>query len=409
MARKKKRKKKPYVAAKLDRKSLHIELKRKMRDFAKAANIVEAFKLIPTQEIDISLMLGMRPVAVLPKDGEEIPSYVLKILKRTVYVCLKNTYLYFGSEAHKVSLYDYFLVGEPLCYLLRTKGYSFKNQDKAAKAAQHFLDTTDNGKVPADKAIDLGFFISKQFHSPTFGYVLFSFGFDNPQSTFQSHRECFYITMIPAQSQKITINGHSRSVYRLGYPIGDKEVKWAYTLPDKLGIESAFVDLKIDIYIQKHALNRLHERLDCIEKYVALALLMNNVMTFDTTKNEHGQAFIQFKIKDMMVGYLPFQYIDGIVVITTFLLITNNGTPEGEKLHNTIGVDKLDKQYLGIDKLSTFIYSDLKDNEHTVDLFSQADCGHLFELPEEVFTKDHKEEALASEFCKYVELEEVVV
>ena len=49
--------------------------------------------------------------------------------------------------------------------------------------------------------------------------------------------------------------------------------------------------------------------------------------------------------------------IEGKIVIRTFLFVTNNGTPEGKKLAQITGLQKLDKKYLALDKLSTFMTS----------------------------------------------------
>jgi hypothetical protein len=78
-----------------------------------------------------------------------------------------------------------------------------------------------------------------------------------------------------------------------------------------------------------------------------------------------------------------------MLVIRTFLFITNNGTPEGKKLHELVGLQKQDKKYLALDKVSTFINHDLRTNETMRRLFIEAGCGDLLELTEDnIFDKE---------------------
>ena len=67
-------------------------------------------------------------------------------------------------------------------------------------------------------------------------------------------------------------------------------------------------------------------------------------------------------------------------MIQTFLFITNNGTPEGDKLNELMGLNKADKIYWEIDKLSTFMETNFEKNDSLKQLFLQAGCKSLFDL-----------------------------
>ena len=67
------------------------------------------------------------------------------------------------------------------------------------------------------------------------------------------------------------------------------------------------------------------------------------------------------------------------MVIRTFLFITFSGTPEGLKLSQITGLNMFDKKYLSIDKLSTFMKADIRENPVLADLFTRAGCGDLFQ------------------------------
>lgn len=98
------------------------------------------------------------------------------------------------------------------------------------------------------------------------------------------------------------------------------------------------------------------------------------------------------------LGYLKADVIGDKLVIRTFLFITNNGTPEGKKLQELFGLQKADKKYLGIDKLSTFILSDIKENEQLKKLFCEAGCGALFKLDKTLLDNPEEKEIACAKF-----------
>ena len=97
-------------------------------------------------------------------------------------------------------------------------------------------------------------------------------------------------------------------------------------------------------------------------------------------KKPDNNFLIEYKYNGKKAGYLLAGIYGDKVVIRTFLFLTNNGTPEGKKLQKLAGIQKQDKQYLLLDKLSTFMNPDLRKNETIRRLFFDAGCGDLFEL-----------------------------
>jgi hypothetical protein len=79
------------------------------------------------------------------------------------------------------------------------------------------------------------------------------------------------------------------------------------------------------------------------------------------------------------VGYLLTTLHDNKLVIRSFLFLTNDGTPEGRKLHQLTRLEKYDKKYLGIDKLSTFTAYRIDEDEELSAIFREAGCGPLLD------------------------------
>jgi hypothetical protein len=175
-----------------------------------------------------------------------------------------------------------------------------------------------------------------------------------------------------------------------------------------IGIKNSDPDKEVKIYIQKHALRRLEERIDCLTIDEIHASIFTSFFNPEVVKATKNRILIAFSILNSKVGYLSAEYIDDALLIHTFLFITNNGTPEGQKLTELTGLGKLDKKYLIIDKLSSFINSDIGENEKLRNIFEKAGCSCLFNI-EETITKistKHADHSITELILKYLKTED---
>jgi hypothetical protein len=347
--------------------------------------------------------MGMKPVAILPAKGTDIPPKFLKTIKKITYFYLKNERFRFYENGPVVSLYDYFWVGEPLRFLLRNLDESCRNKDKILEGFKTFIKYVDSDKEPGIRSVQLARILTLLLSSSHIGFFLFRFSFYTSNGYPKNIHDCYYVELIHGEMLHVKLDNHNRPAYRIGHP-GKDNVEWSFTHPSKIGIKSTLDDLKIDIYIQKHALNRLHERLDCLEWFIIHLCLVESLDNVEVVKNKQGKNLIAFKAGGKKAGYLVYEYVEGVVVITTFLLLTNNGTPEGDKLQQVLGIQKLDKQYLKLDRLSTFINSDLKEDESLLKVFQEAGCADLFELPDRIIRTKKEKEEIAGTLNNYLNL-----
>jgi hypothetical protein len=201
----------------------------------------------------------------------------------------------------------------------------------------------------------------------------------------KKHRIDFTITVHGTIPEKIhvSVQDEKRTAVRLGY-INQSVVKWVSINPEKLGMRSLGDDHLIDVYVQEHALNRLVERNDCVYvQYIWMALALS-VLKCKFHKDEyHGNYMIEYAVYEQKTGYLVAEFVDAKLIIRTFLLLTNDGTPEGRKLHANTGLSKADKEYLRLDKLSTFLSPDIHASENIKKIFTEAGCQSLFKLKAE--------------------------
>lgn len=185
------------------------------------------------------------------------------------------------------------------------------------------------------------------------------------------------------KKQTMIIDGHPRPVYPVCHAFdndGPKEISipaWRIRLSKETN--QPHDASNIPVYFQNHLLHRLDERLDCIPRYMSQYWFYSSL---------EKPKFIYFKGKRLVeyvagekikLGYIVLEFHKDRLLAKTFLLLTNSGTPEGEKLKEISGMKKCDLQYWAIDKMSTFQTSDLKDHPKTKLLFEHAGCGNLFE------------------------------
>jgi hypothetical protein len=189
-------------------------------------------------------------------------------------------------------------------------------------------------------------------------------------------------------------NGEVRLAVRLTIviPLG---IEWPEVFsinlpPSDFGKKGVNAQKELPVYITAHALNRIEERLGCASQGFTQFEIFRNLFEcrnkLRTIKPALGKLLVEYQLYDKKVGYLVISIPKNVILIHTFLLITSNSTPEGALLRKQLGFGKLDKAYLGIDKLQTFVHSDIFQYEDTRQLFINAGCESLIELSERLKT-----------------------
>lgn len=202
--------------------------------------------------------------------------------------------------------------------------------------------------------------------------------------------ETLYLHGFQHHKRKISIGKETRLAYRLGWCLANRGIDWSQVTGAQFGYHNALSELPVHVYVQAHALQRLKERLDMINAsylhfYLYLALENPRV-----ARTKSGQQLIEFYYNSKKLGYLAFDLIGTNLIIRTFLFLTMDGTPEGEALQDMLGICAEDKKYLAIDRLSTFIISDIKSNPEVKQHFINAGCGQLFEWKDIDYSMFHE-------------------
>jgi hypothetical protein len=181
--------------------------------------------------------------------------------------------------------------------------------------------------------------------------------------------------------------------------------------PSHIGVRGPGMDRVRSVYISEHALNRLDERIGCVSSGYMQMFLCYSVLKGTVRKMSDERMLLGFEVFDLKIGYLVLSIQTNSILIHTFLFLTANGTPEGKKLRDQLGLQKADHQYLGIDKLSTFIHSDILQHEDVCEWFRNAGCESLLKVCErlkndDLWQQDGEQIRLAERMKNYLKTDE---
>jgi len=187
------------------------------------------------------------------------------------------------------------------------------------------------------------------------------------------------IRLLKSKATSIKLDGTKREIIPLQWRNYHGKVTPIHINPVSVGL--SLTKEPLPVYIQRHALRRLSERIGVISGLLHQALI--DCFKKDEKINflpQGSTSLVQFNIYDQKLGYLVCMVHEDMIIIRTFLFITNDGTPEGKKLSELTRVQLLDKQYLGIDTLAGFIKFRVADDPILNELFKEADCESLLDL-----------------------------
>lgn len=355
----------------------------RLKHFIDLINGEEVSSLIPASILDELYNFRSHPFKIVVSPGSTVPSSVVKDVRETISFQTKSKEITITvwSDKPEVTLEEFFTL--ILTISLNLEKLIKENQPALQSLKRRLIEFNatlqDLVNIASDSLytslLSLGFFhydISKTIYWLKHEFIATPFGPGNIIS----------ISSFKIESSDIIIDDIKRTVIRVGYAFPNYGIDWLSLKPSELKVENSVSDTPLDVYIQTHALQRLAERIDCFP-IGSVHYNMFQSFKFPVVSNDlYGNILMEFRYFNTKAGYFRLDIIDGKIIIRTFLFVTNNGTPEGQKLGSNTGLQKLDKKYLAIDKLSTFMTSDIGKNENVKKIFIDAGCQCLLELYE---------------------------
>ncbi len=223
------------------------------------------------------------------------------------------------------------------------------------------------------------------------------------------NREITFFSSDPVAVVGPGIKDSRRYIYRVGFPIlyeREGEIKWLSAKIPRNPYIHFNPDAEYEVYIQEHAIKRLFERVDGVFSST-VNVYMNLCFMEWKTDWYKGSLLISYDLHQQRVGYFVADLSeDKKIIIRTFYFITYDRTPEGEALSSYAGLQALDKKYLGIDRLSTFLASNLDKDSKFAAICREAGLGHLLNssaLRCSVDFENKKVKSISNEFiAKYL-------
>lgn len=378
---------------------------RRLGTFLMAVTGENVLALLPQSQLNILYTTRSYQVGVEAETGHDVPVNLTEGIKKVVNNWLKTREKPIAKTGKQVNLADYFFFGYGLNICFKN-AINYKNSERIRELLSPEFE--DLGKVFDcfyDEVTDYVFlYLIMQLNNFTGTYYSFKLELI-PLESFRM-KYVIKIKTYPVEKAYLNLNGIHRLVYRIGWTFQENSFEWLKVTPAQLGINSAFGNLPIPVYIQSHALYRLIQRAGCIRSMYLKYSMWVSLNKFEFIRD--GDKYLISFYVGVKIGYFVAIFSGGSLVIRTFLFLTCKGAPEGKRLEKNVGLQMLDTKYLQMDKLSSFMSPGLKNNPELCSIFEKADCMHLLQLSEKlaVFIEKSRENSPLELITEYLKTEE---
>lgn len=361
------------------------EFHRKMKIIIDSCCGKDIYPLIPQKVLDDTYLCRTSNFKCKAATGNKISSKIIKDAKSFLVELIRSQQFIVPPNDLEISLGDYFTIVSTIVTLqTKLKHYQFDRVEEVREALKIIVDDT----ATKDRANVILYNLFRTFavEQSDLRNQLYWYKHDFvfPEHFPAEIESRIEISSVAPKSITVEIDGKSRPAMRLGWAFPFSGPVWVSLKPSLESIVSDFFNNPFDVYIQSHALNRLIERIDCfwigLVQFNMYVSFLNAVITRDSNNN----ILVEYRFFGIKAGYFRLDIIDGVFVVRTFLFVTNSGTPEGQLLEKNTGLQKQDKKYLTIDKLSSFMNSDVDENQDVQQIFKKSGCQCLLDLYEKM-------------------------
>ena len=181
----------------------------------------------------------------------------------------------------------------------------------------------------------------------------------------------------PPDRIDIIHNGARRRAFRCGASFGPLGVKWVDVPASLFGINESG---DFPLYVQSHAIRNLHERVPIGDDGFVHDAMWQSFSSPKVTQNHKGEYLIEYRFFEYKLGYFVAEVVEQSILVTTFLFLTMQGTPEASALYERLRLRRPDIEQLGLDSLGNYLSTDLKKDSELVRIFETCGCGHLLKM-----------------------------
>jgi hypothetical protein len=374
--------------------------KRKLVEVMCAINAQDILLDLPREEFDLLYLIRIHPHKVISEEGFIFPANFTKLIQSTINDYLKNQFFSFNDCEHQFSHEDYFGIVLTLKYWVRTLDKDkYPKKEQYIKAMKPMLDYCVSDQNPELQFI---LFLRVLSENLTFEPLKMVFYLTSELQTCHSPRlyHGFNVTLCAMKPDIKTVkfDGHNRSIF--SYISFAKTANIPTLKAGDITPKCLITQMELPVYYQKHVMQRLTERLDCLTKDHLKLQMDESLAHPQLTPLKDNRALLAFTFLGYKLGYFVVEVADGMAVLRTFLFLTNEGTPEGNRLKNKLGLNKLDNSYVHLDRLSTFLHSNIKDDEQLPQILKDCGCEDLLKIDPNLVNSTKKETFIDASFIK---------
>lgn len=344
-----------------------------------------AYDLLGPNGIEMIYLTRLRPVKLVRDKNKDLTATnkELIVMNKILTEILRHLLVGIGPAKKPVCIYDFMCYTETIYQYWRNVNKEDCLNPEAFKQKLSFFNDFESMRkethLKKDECVQLITWIFTKLGKYTVRVKPEILGEDVAKFSQKDFFNNFVVSFEKPETELFEIDGHKRTIFRICvYRIN--MVNGVIITPKHLGINGILKDFPLKVYIQRHALDRINERIGDDFTSFNYSQIISMILNHQTFPTDDGGYLFPYTYQNVRLGYLKANIFGDRLIFRTFLFLTNNGTPEGNKLAKLMGVQKADKKYLGIDNLKTFINSDIESNETLKRIFCQAGCGELFAL-----------------------------
>ncbi len=365
-------------AAKEQYKKLYVQ---HIREICKASGTEEAFDLIPADGLHLLYLIHGLPLQILPAPGHMIPESELHEARFILNSMLPLQTYTPVPDGNAIPLQLFFSAGFSFFYYLSQEKLDASPITARLRRLMQAQIGFHGGYEQAHQTLN-NVLLVVLTHLTNLQTSLYSVTYrTKPRPKLTPGIAQFLELKKETPPQKhVVLDGKPRPVIRLGFGGCNKGVTYVSVRPKQLGWPDTGTEPALDVYFQSHVLTRLHERLDCINENIYQYGLFSAMHNFHACRDDTGRLLVEYRLLKMKVGYLVVEPHGTMLIIRTFLFLTNSSTPEGKKLRSLYGLQRRDTDYLAIDKLSAFMSEDLYQTKELHPILQVIGCENLSQM-----------------------------
>lgn len=231
---------------------------------------------------------------------------------------------------------------------------------------------------------------------------LISFTLDWQQTPSGRRRAAIIFTLTDPQQIDVCLDGDARPAFRCGGHRGPHApLEWVNWPASVISLDGE--DKEYPVYVQRHALRRIEQRLNELGSAAAHFWMWESLRNPKIISIDGDCCTIEYRFFEHRLGYLLARCLPDYVLVTTFKFLTMQGSAEARLLHEKLRLSRREIEYQKLDELSTFTATDLLDDPQLLEIFSQCGCGHLAAMKK---LMGKESQSYAAEIRKYLRLDE---